>query len=251
MKQILMSKEEYDQLILDMENLKKENEQLKEQNAKLNKEKDGFKQAIVKGEAANNMYLNQITTRYASLDIKLFVDKLKREANISFSKFERNTGNFVIMTPVMSFFDSIDETFIKGCLKTEAEETEYGFCIAEQLLYGTLLQAKFSEVSKLEWKVFQLKEEINKISGERDRCISNLRQKDIYMTDLIQDYNNCRENLLDAIKQKEKYQKEIKSLSQQVQSLTKEINNYESNYIKLPKWAMKIMKHLKRDKKNE
>ena len=46
MKQILMSKEEYDQLMLDMDNLKKEKEQLNEHNAELNKEIVSLKEKI-------------------------------------------------------------------------------------------------------------------------------------------------------------------------------------------------------------
>lgn len=267
MKQILMSKEEYDQLMLDMDNLKKEKEQLNEHNAELNKEIvslnekiEELEQYIKSGHASNDMYLNQITTRYKSLDIDLVIDKLKREAETYLKKAENTIGGGVIITtPVMRFFDSLKETCIFDyCMKTETEETEYGFCITEQLLYGTLLEARLSEISKLNWEIYQLKEKIDKISAERDNALrkydkmsSEYRRKESDMIHLRQSYQTFRQEFAETIKEKEKYFELNKSLSQQVQSLAKDIKNYERNYIKMPKWLFPFWKLLKRDKENE
>lgn len=267
MKQILMSKEEYDQLMLDMENLKKEKEQLEEQNAELNKEIVSLKekieeleQYIKSGHASNDMYLNQITTIYKSLDIDLVIDKLKREAETYLKKAENTIGGgVVITTPVMRFFDSLKETCIFDyCMKTETEETEYGFCITEQLLYGTLLEAKLSEVSKLNWEIVQLKEEINKLQAEIVKKDNECKYQVSRRNDLRKEYNiKCMElrratELRDsyAVKLNERI-KENRQLNNDLRSLSLKLNYYQNSLcIKLPKWVMRILKHLKLDNKN-
>lgn len=267
MKQILMSKEEYDQLMLDMDNLKKEKEQLREENAELNKEIvslnekiEELEQYIKSGHASNDMYLNQITTRYKSLDIDLVIDKLKREAETYLKKAENTIGGGVIITtPVMMFFDSLKETCIFDyCMKTETEETEYGFCITEQLLYGTLLEAKLSEVSKLNWEIVQLKEEINKLQAEIVKKDNECKYQVSRRNDLRKEYNiKCMElrratELRDsyAVKLDERI-KENRQLNNDLLSLSLKLNYYQNSLcIKLPKWAMRILKHLKLDNKN-
>lgn len=267
MKQILMSKEEYDQLILDMDNLKKEKKQLNEQNAELNKEIvslnekiEELEQYIKSGHSSNDMYLNQITTRYKSLDIDLVIDKLKREAETYLKKAENAIGGGVIITtPVMRFFDSLKETCIFDyCMKTETEETEYGFCITEQLLYGTLLEAKFSEIRKLNSEIYQQKEKINMLSAERDnarskhdKLSSDYKRKERDMIDLKQQYSEYRSRLAETIKENDKLSETNKILSQRVQSLTEEICFCKNNYIKPPLWLMAIIKNIKTSKKNE
>lgn len=268
MKQILMSKEEYDQLMLDMDNLKKEKEQLNEENAELNKEIvslnekiEELEQYIKSGHASNDMYLNQITTRYKSLDIDLVIDRLKREADTYLKKAENTIGGgVVITTPVMRFFDSLKETCIFDyCMKTEAEETEYGFCITEQLLYGTLLEAKLSEISKLNWEIVQLKEEINKLQAEIVKKDNECKYQVSRRNDLRKEYNiKCME-LTRAVQLRDSYQKSLnehieenKKLNNDLLRFSLKLNYYQNCFcIKLPKWTMRIMKHLKRDKGNE
>lgn len=267
MKQILMSKEEYDQLMLDMDNLKKEKEQLNEHNAELNKEIvslnekiEKLEQYIKSGHASNDMYLNQITTRYKSLDINLFIKELKISADSYFKKRERTIGGVTdLITSVMMFFDSLKETCIFNyCMKTETEETEYGFCITEQLLYGTLLEAKLSEISKLNWEIYQQKEKINMISAERDnarskhdKLSSDYKRKERDMIDLKQEYSKYRSRLAETIKENDKLSETNKILSQRVQSLTEEICFCKNNYIKPPLWLMAIIKNIKTRQGNE
>lgn len=245
MKQILMSKEEYDQLLLDMENLKKEKEQLNEHNAELNKEVDRLEKMIEKGKGNEFMYLNQITTRYASFDIKLFVDKLNREVINSFGQYEMKTGRFCIKSPAIDIIKSIDETFIKGCLKTETEETEYDFCVTEQLLYGTLLQKKISDVSKLDWEIFQLKQKINEISDERDKFKNEFYNKEREIIGLRYDLTRDRKELKIVNEQCEKYRKEAENLSRQVKSLSDKIYFYKKYYIRIPVWMKATIETLK------
>lgn len=215
MKQILMSKEEYDQLVLDMDNLKKEKEQLNEHNAELNKEIVSLKekieeleQYIKSGHASNDMYLNQITTRYKSLDIDLVIDKLKREA----------------------------ETYLKK---------------AENTIGGSEVSKLNWEIYKQKEKIDKISAERDNALRKYDKMSSEYRRKETDIIYLRQSYQTFRQEFAETIKEKEKYFELNKSLSQQVQSLAQDIKNYERNYIKMPKWLFPFWKLLKRDKKNE
>lgn len=262
MKQILMSKEEYDQLMLDMDNLKKEKEQLNEQNAELNKKVDRLKKMIERGKGNEFMYLNQITTIYSHIDMELFIDKLKYDAKTYFWKYENITDKLVLTEPIMQFFDSIEETFFKSCLKTDTEETTYEFCVTEQLLYGTLLQDKLSEVSRLRFKIYELHDSIDKLQTQIVKKDNECKYQISRYEGLREEYNlKCTKciDLQRTIELRDSYAirldeciKENRQLNNNLRSLSQKLNYYQNCLcIKLPKWAMRIMKHLKRDKGNE
>lgn len=259
MKQILMSKEEYDQLMLDMENLKKGKEQLIEENCNLTKEVDRLKKMIEKGKGYEFMYLNQITTRYSYIDMELFIDKLKYDAKTYLWKYEKITDKLTLTEPIMQFFDSIEETFFKSCLKTETEETTYDFCVIEQLLYGTLLQDKLFEVSRLRYKIYELKDSIDKLRAEIVKKDEEYKYELSRQNDLRKEYNiKCMElrrttELCDSYKKSLNEQiEENKELNNDLIRFSLKLNYYQNCFcIKLPKWAMRILKHLKQDNKNE
>lgn len=63
MKQILMSKEEYDQLLQDIENLKREKENLAEKNFDKDKEIENLKIVLEKVKNNHVNYLNIVTIK--------------------------------------------------------------------------------------------------------------------------------------------------------------------------------------------
>lgn len=264
MKQILMSKEEYDQLILDMDNLKKEKEQLSDKLRILTKENSTLKE-ITENVRYEGNFLNQITTLTANFNDKKVKDCIQER--FDFFIEHRVCHNFhreiIFLKDNISYFiQETDFSCLNKCLDEFKEETEYAFCVSEQLLYGSLLQIKIEEISKLNSEVVQLKEEIYKLQAEIDKKDNECKYQVRRYEDLRKEYNlkctNCKDlqrttELRDsyAIKLDERI-KENRQLNNDLRSLSLKLNYYQNSLcIKLPKWAMRILKHLKRDKKNE
>lgn len=260
MKQILMSKEEYDQLTLDMDNLKKEKEQLSDKLRILTKENSTLKE-ITENVRYEGNFLNQITTLTATFNDKKVKDCIQER--FDFFIEHRVCHNFhreiIFLKDNISYFiQETDFSCLNKCLDEFKEETEYAFCVSEQLLYGSLLQIKIEEVSKLNSEVVQLKEEIYKLQSEIVKKDNECKYQVSRRNDLRKEYNiKCMElrratELRDsyAVKLDERI-KENRQLNNDLLSLSLKLNYYQNSLcIKLPKWVMRILKHLKLDNKN-
>lgn len=249
MKQILMSKEEYDQLIQDFENLKKENGSLVENNTDKDKEIENLKEIIEKVKHNHSNYLNQITTKTPIIDVKKCIEELKEQAygyykGIRFNdEFQRKDE----YEQVVCFLNGVDLRFINDSLTYE-ETVSYEWGFNTELLNGTLLNSKIEEANNLRFKIYELEQ-------ERDSLLKQIKERDYSFRRKNDKITELNLQILELGQKANKYDalcKTHNALSDEMESYTKEmmllkqkIEQYENERhccFKLPEWAMRLLR---------
>ena len=249
MKQILMSKEEYDQLLQDFENLKKENGSLVENNTDKDKEIEKLKEIIEKVKHNHSNYLNQITTKTPVIDVKKCIEELKEQAygyykGIRFNdEFQRKDE----YEQVVCFLNGVDLRFINDSLTYE-ETVSYDWGLNTELLNGTILDSKIKEANELSDKVYKLEQErdsLLKQIKEREYSLrrknDELTEKNLQILELRQKankYDGLYQSHSELSKKMESYTKEMMLLKQKIE----QYENERNCCIKLPEWAMRLLR---------
>ena len=153
-----MSKEEYDQLMQDIENLKKEKGNLVQKNSDKNKEIEKLKDIIENVKHSHVNYLNIITIKNAVFDIRNFGEMLENQASGYFSNLNRSFDDYdrkYLYDNVISFLKGLDYNHFNDLITYE-ETTSYEWGLNTELLNGTLLDSKIKEANKLSAKACKL-----------------------------------------------------------------------------------------------
>lgn len=252
MKQILMSKEEYDQLIQVLKTWEKEKESLEEKNTDKDKEIEKLKEIIEKVKHNHSNYLNQITTKTPVLDVAEFNKKTQEIAQSYFSKTFSDNEKIIYFEKdeyqkIMYFLKSINLSYINEFITYE-ENVSYEWGLNTELLNGTLLNSKIEESNNLRFKICELEQErdsLLKQIKERDysfmRKNDELREKNLQILELRQ-----KANKYDGLYQSHsELSKEIEGYTKEMFFLKQKIEQYENERhycIKLPEWAMRLLR---------
>ena len=252
MKQILMSKEEYDQLMQDIENLKREKENLVEKNFDKDKEIENLKMVLEKVKHNHSNYLNQITTKTPVLDVAKFNKKTQEIAQSYFSKTFSDNEKIIYFEKdeyqkIMNFLKSINLSYINEFITYE-ENVSYKWGLNTELLNGTLLNSKIEESNNLRFKIYELEQ-------ERDSLLKQIKERDYSFRRKNDKITELNLQILELGQKANKYDalcKTHNALSDEMESYTKEmmllkqkIEQYENERhccIKLPEWAMRLLR---------
>ena len=251
MKQILMSKEEYDQLIQDFENLKKENGSLVEKNTDKDKEIEKLKEIIEKVKNDHVNYLNIVTIKNPVLDIGNIGEVLENQAYGYFfnnlSRFSDDYNRKYLYDNVLSFLKGLDYNHFNDLITYE-ENVSYEWGINTELLNGTLLDSKIEEANNLRFKIYELERERDELKQQKKEADYSFMRKN----------DECREKNLQIFELKAKVTKyddlckthnalsdEMESCTKEMMLLKQKIEQYENKRhcsIKLPEWAMRLLR---------
>lgn len=250
MKQILMSKEEYDQLMQDIENLKREKENLVEKNFDKDKEIENLKMVLEKVKNNHVNYLNIVTIKNAVLDIRNFGEMLEDQASGYFSNLNRSLDEYdrrYLYDNVLSFLKGLDYNHFNDLITYE-ETVSYDWGLNTELLNGTLLDSKIKEASNLRFKIFELERERDELKQQKEEANYSFMRKN----------DECKKKDLKIFELKAKVSKyddlckthnalsdEMESYTKEMMLLKQKIEQYENEhhcYIKLPEWMMKLLR---------
>lgn len=250
MKQILMSKEEYDQLMQDIENLKREKESLVQKNSDKDKEIEKLKDIIEKVKHSHVNYLNIVTIKNAVLDIRKFGEMLENQASGYFSNLNKSFDQYerkYLYDNVLRFLKGLDYNYFNELLTYE-QTVSYDWGLNTELLNGTLLDSKIKEANELTAKACKLEQErdsLLKQIKERDysfmRKNDELREKNLQILELRQKankYDGLYQSHSELSKEMEGYTKEMFFLKQKIE----QYENERHYCIKLPEWAMRLLR---------
>ena len=250
MKQILMNKEEYDQLMQDIENLKREKENLAEKNFDKDKEIENLKMVLEKVKNNHVNYLNIVTIKNAVLDIGNIGEILGNQAyGYFFSNLNRTLDEYdrkYLYDNVLSFLKGLDYNHFNDLITYE-ENVSYEWGLNTELLNGTLLDSKIKEANNLRFKIYELEQErdsLLKQIKEREysfrRKNDELKEKNLQILELRQ-----KANKYDALcKTHNALSDEMESCTKEMMLLKQKIEQYENERhcsIKLPEWVMKLL----------
>ena len=243
MKQIIMNKDEYDKLILEVEGKNELNERIKT----LEKENIELKAMVEAEKPLVGNYLNQITTRTYYVDEANYNNTFKKRLKYNLSEGSYYSRVLKEVEPfIVKCIDKVDMSFAKDCFKEPEEDTSYSYCISGDLLNGTLLESKMREVDELR---FQLDDKEKEISA-RNSCIDTYKkmyddknEKIRELHRLLSEYEETKRSV-DVIKsQKDSLRAAIKIKEEQIDKLTKENLRYEGMVmVKMEKWLSRIFK---------
>lgn len=245
-----MSKEEYDQLMQDIENLKREKENLAEKNFDKDKEIENLKIVLEKVKNNHVNYLNIVTIKNAVLDIRNFREMLENQASgYFFSNLNRFSDEYdrkYLYDNVLSFLKGLDYNCFNDLITYE-ETVSYDWGLNTELLNGTLLDSKIKEVSNLSFKIFELERERDELKKQKEEANYSFMRKN----------NECKEKNLQILELRQKANKydalckthnalsdEMESCTKEMMLLKQKIEQYENERhcsIKLPEWVMKLL----------
>lgn len=250
MKQILMSKEEYDQLIQAFEDLKKEKESLVEKNDDKDREIDKLKETIelIKNNHVN--YLNIVTIKNPVFDFRNIEEMLENQASGYFSNLNGSLDEYdrkYLYDNVLRFLKGLDYNHFNDLITYE-ETVSYDWGLNTELLNGTLLDSKIKEANELSAKACKLEQERDSLLKQIKERDYSFRRKNDKITELNLQILELRQkaNKYDALcKTHNALSDEMESYTKEMMLLKQKIEQYENERhccIKLPEWAMRLLR---------